>query len=121
MRMSGAASSIAESMAIPPIASTFAAFPAPGAPGLGLCFFSSRKRHTRYWRDWSSDVSSSDLRALDPAAVVHQRDRPPLHGEGVAVLVEDRRLHHRRPGVDAQVRPLPVARHRHDPLLTLCP
>src|SRR3712207_7728034 len=25
-------------------------------------FFSSRRRHTRYWRDWSSDVCSSDLR-----------------------------------------------------------
>src|SRR5258707_737387 len=28
-----------------------------------LFFFSSRRRHTRYWRDWSSDVCSSDLRA----------------------------------------------------------
>src|SRR3712207_8028892 len=27
-----------------------------------LFFFSSRRRHTRYWRDWSSDVCSSDLR-----------------------------------------------------------
>src|SRR3712207_8902085 len=26
-------------------------------------FFSSRRRHTRYWRDWSSDVCSSDLTA----------------------------------------------------------
>src|SRR3712207_6996366 len=26
-------------------------------------FFSSRRRHTRYWRDWSSDVCSSDLDA----------------------------------------------------------
>src|SRR5947209_15698485 len=26
-----------------------------------LLFFSSRRRHTRYWRDWSSDVCSSDL------------------------------------------------------------
>src|SRR3712207_9187541 len=26
-------------------------------------FFSSRRRHTRYWRDWSSDVCSSDLRS----------------------------------------------------------
>src|SRR3712207_8541935 len=26
-------------------------------------FFSSRRRHTRYWRDWSSDVCSSDLYA----------------------------------------------------------
>src|SRR3712207_607126 len=30
---------------------------------LSFCFFffSSRRRHTRYWRDWSSDVCSSDL------------------------------------------------------------
>src|SRR5215217_980998 len=27
-------------------------------------FFSSRRRHTRYWRDWSSDVCSSDLVAF---------------------------------------------------------
>src|SRR6266550_8230682 len=27
-------------------------------------FFSSRRRHTRCSRDWSSDVCSSDLRAL---------------------------------------------------------
>src|SRR3712207_3071574 len=27
-------------------------------------FFSSRRRHTRYWRDWSSDVCSSDLESL---------------------------------------------------------
>src|SRR3712207_8194844 len=28
-------------------------------------FFSSRRRHTRYWRDWSSDVCSSDLEVRD--------------------------------------------------------
>src|SRR5258707_13991711 len=28
-----------------------------------ILFFSSRRRHTRYWRDWSSDVCSSDLGA----------------------------------------------------------
>src|SRR3712207_8456328 len=26
-----------------------------------MVFVSSRRRHTRYWRDWSSDVCSSDL------------------------------------------------------------
>src|SRR3712207_7596850 len=31
---------------------------------LVLFFFSSRRRHTRYWRDWSSDVCSSDLAAM---------------------------------------------------------
>src|SRR5690606_40222823 len=29
-----------------------------------LFFFSSRRRHTRFSRDWSSDVCSSDLAAL---------------------------------------------------------
>src|SRR3712207_7116855 len=41
-------------------------------------FFSSRRRHTRYWRDWSSDVCSSDLQ-LARAAVrrdVGERSRP---------------------------------------------
>src|SRR6266700_5501191 len=28
---------------------------------LGFFFFSSRRRHTRFSRDWSSDVCSSDL------------------------------------------------------------
>src|SRR5258707_9455012 len=43
-----------------------AGFP-PGRMVLGASitvmffFFSSRRRHTRYWRDWSSDVCSSDL------------------------------------------------------------
>src|SRR3712207_6536547 len=36
-------------------------------------FFSSRRRHTRYWRDWSSDVCSSDL---DGAPVTGRRRQP---------------------------------------------
>src|SRR5207253_6211188 len=39
---------------------------AEGACAGGLCFFfSSRRRHTRWPRDWSSDVCSSDLIAQD--------------------------------------------------------
>src|SRR3712207_7117937 len=34
-----------------------------------VVFFSSRRRHTRYWRDWSSDVCSSDLNADTVKAV----------------------------------------------------
>src|SRR3712207_8847871 len=39
-------------------------------------FFSSRRRHTRYWRDWSSDVCSSDLfatkyKGTDQATLVY--------------------------------------------------
>src|SRR3712207_5233524 len=29
--------------------------------GCYFFFFTSRRRHTKYWRDWSSDVCSSDL------------------------------------------------------------
>src|SRR5690606_39519616 len=36
----------------------------------GCFFFSSRRRHTRFSRDWSSDVCSSDL----PLLVIHGRD-----------------------------------------------
>src|SRR2546429_5206505 len=40
-------------------------------PRLAVFFFSSRRRHTRCSRDWSSDVCSSDLaRALDGATNV---------------------------------------------------
>src|SRR5690606_39482321 len=36
----------------------------------GACFFfSSRRRHTRFSRDWSSDVCSSDLPGIRVAAV----------------------------------------------------
>src|SRR3712207_7706464 len=34
--------------------------------------FSSRSRHTRYWRDWSSDVCSSDLLCVTQSAVSQQ-------------------------------------------------
>src|SRR6266581_6187355 len=36
-------------------------------------FFSSRRRHTRWTGDWSSDVCSSDLRVVPPdTGIVHQ-------------------------------------------------
>src|SRR3712207_9053877 len=38
-------------------------------------FFSSRRRHTRYWRDWSSDVCSSDLVRAPRGVVVELRVR----------------------------------------------
>src|SRR3712207_8395891 len=39
----------------------FSRFIEPSDEALCFFFFSSRRRHTRYWRDWSSDVCSSDL------------------------------------------------------------
>src|SRR3712207_8747822 len=71
-----------------------------------LFFFSSKRRHTRYWRDWSSDVFSSDLllEALERATPVFftggdqlrltalmagtnfcERIRERLYGEGLVV------------------------------------
>src|SRR2546430_10419918 len=32
-----------------------------------VCFFSSRRRHTRFDCDWSSDVCSSDLDSVKPS------------------------------------------------------
>src|SRR3712207_9237045 len=49
--------------------------------GLRLCFFfSSRRRHTRYWRDWSSDVCSSDLRRLFLVVERRQGERAGVEG-----------------------------------------
>src|SRR5258707_3882903 len=42
-------------------------------------FFSSRRRHTRYWRDWSSDVCSSDL-------LIRKRLEPLVNKDTVALL-----------------------------------
>src|SRR3712207_3952750 len=51
--------------------------------GLGF-FFSSRRRHTRYWRDWSSDVCSSDLASPGNLAklegIIRERVRRILDG-----------------------------------------
>src|SRR3712207_9298725 len=38
---------------------------------MAIFFFSSRRRHTRYWRDWSSDVCSSDLGPADAVRAGH--------------------------------------------------
>src|SRR3712207_4599160 len=62
---------------------------------LFVFFFSSRRRHTRYWRDWSSDVCSSDL-LLMTAAVHHHLVRQKTRME-VGLVVESgdcREVHH---------------------------
>src|SRR6476620_2198414 len=57
-------------------------------------FFSSRRRHTRYWRDWSSDVCSSDLpyhRALDVARETRLgKSKVGTTGRGIGPAYEDR-------------------------------
>src|SRR5437762_6318385 len=53
-------------------------------------FFSSRRRHTRYIGDWSSDVCSSDLMGNGPAGVVAALG-PQVEGvdEGQRVVVSN--------------------------------
>src|SRR5690606_13111612 len=44
-------------------------------------FFSSRRRHTRFSRDWSSDVCSSDLAPSEPYRVLARKYRPKTFNE----------------------------------------
>src|SRR5437762_12566856 len=65
-------------------------------------FFSSRRRHTRYIGDWSSDVCSSDLAVVVghekvqiPVVIeVDEREpaHPPIRGFAVAERSEERRV-----------------------------
>src|SRR3712207_1772627 len=53
-------------------------------------FFSSRRRHTRYWRDWSSDVCSSDLLVGEALQFLRAHDRADAGPPGeVARVVDD--------------------------------
>src|SRR6266513_2665715 len=56
-----------------------------GICSLNFFFFSSRRRHTRSKRDWSSDVCSSDLKraSVAPANAVRARDAPPERVENL--------------------------------------
>src|SRR3712207_8792269 len=76
-------------------------------------FFSSRRRHTRYWRDWSSDVCSSDLELLEllaPAAfsgLAHFEGRGALSGRlgtRVAAPAINLRSEERRVGKESRSR-----------------
>src|SRR5947209_14754082 len=61
---------------------------------------SSRRRHTRYWRDWSSDVCSSDLVLLNLFVGV-------ARNPGAQELVRlARHAAHGREHVKRRVRPL---------------
>src|SRR3712207_4480271 len=58
-------------------------------------FFASRRRHTRYWRDWSSDVCSSDLvlddfvGTIEDDVVVTTTLDPLLQGAAERALVDE--------------------------------
>src|SRR5690606_39791149 len=52
------------------------------APLLLCFFFSSRRRHTRFSRDWSSDVCSSDLYEKSCSIFRHQRHQDMAKAKG---------------------------------------
>src|SRR6267143_2943839 len=52
-------------------------------------FFSSRRRHTRWNCDWSSDVCSSDLIAVEPAGIGDPQQAAALKGIPVLMLYGD--------------------------------
>src|SRR5690625_7077859 len=58
---------------------------------MNLFFFSSRRRHTRWPRDWSSDVCSSDLIGEEVQLSIHLIVRRGLGG-GIHFLEAERRL-----------------------------
>src|SRR5437762_8778619 len=62
------------------------------APKGGIwCFFSSRRRHTRYIGDWSSDVCSSDLPIKESELAARVRDfLGTFSSGGTAVALEFR-------------------------------
>src|SRR3712207_1545692 len=55
-----------------------------------LVFFSSRRRHTRYWRDWRSDVCSSDLGSHVLLAVGRRPNTDDLGLDNAGVAVDAR-------------------------------
>src|SRR6266542_3602790 len=84
-------------------------------------FFSSRRRHTRFYRDWSSDVCSSDLEGpvlapevADPEAVPVRVELGVLLRDGVrgkGELEPGLPAHPEREGVDGHPPELPASLH----------
>src|SRR3712207_7040459 len=79
-----------------------------------IFFFSSRRRHTRYWRDWSSDVCSSDLDAVADMVDgerLGQRDHRALRRAVRGPVAEPDEPRHRR---DVHDRPAAALDHPGD-------
>src|SRR5437762_11614773 len=68
-------------------------------------FFSSRRRHTRYIGDWSSDVCSSDLIGGVPYIAQILNSVPSAaHGAHYASIVREKRSEERRVGKECRSR-----------------
>src|SRR5437867_6610577 len=81
---------------------------------LGVFFFSSRRRHTRSYGDWSSDVCSSDLLRVHGEAlgVIELRiGQRPVDEHGDSVVGEEHRPR-RLPPVARTVNPSPLTTGR---------
>src|SRR5438445_74260 len=78
--------------ATPTATSTFTMTPTAGPPT--NMFFTSRRRHTRYWRDWSSVVCSSDRVTVSWAGVTNAsaHDWLGVYALGAANRSEERRV-----------------------------
>src|SRR6266487_5805001 len=70
---------------------------------MSFFFFSSRRRHTRWTGDWSSDVCSSDLR-LGARARAQQHHRAPSVGCRTGARRLRRRSEERRVGKECSSR-----------------
>src|SRR5690606_40439979 len=81
--------------------------------GAVLFFFSSRRRHTRFSRDWSSDVCSSDLRPGRRQALRLRRPRG-HRGGGQRVSRRGRRSEERRVGKECRSRWSPHHREKRE-------
>src|SRR5690606_41175538 len=81
---------------------------------LFIFFFSSRRRHTRFSRDWSSDVCSSDLvqhettpgvvHHFEPQAQIVQQQAVAEADQREAVVFEKGRSEERRVGKECRSR-----------------
>src|SRR5207253_6564620 len=82
-----------------------------------LFFFSSRRRHTRWPRDWSSDVCSSDLLEADSVVVAAGAwSRELLAPLGIDLPVTPHRgqiSHFELPDTDTAAWPVVVPRSSH--------
>src|SRR5690606_15540445 len=83
-----------------------------------LFFFSSRRRHTRFSRDWSSDVCSSDLMmrrekgsTRPPLTEEQRRKKPPVsHPIFLVHPITGRKVLYANPGYAVRINELPEAR-----------